>query len=186
MTIWKGGPALSAFRLDNISNALAAGLGRKADLRIDATFIYLLSLSGELTADEASAAARLLEGATPEAPPPGGFYVTPRKGTISPWSTKATQIFELSGYEKIRRVERGIRYAITDGAGQAIGAADLGAAASAVYDRMTEGLYTELGDFFDERPPAPGRTFDVLGEGRDALVRANAELGLAMSADEID
>ncbi len=183
--IWHGGAALSQFRLDNLLSALSTGLGRGADLRISAEFVYLLDLSDEFDAAELATACKLLE-AESVAPSADGFFVTPRKGTISPWSTKATQIFATSGITKVKRVERGIHYVIADAAGRVLPLDALKPALPALFDRMTEGLYVELGDFFDARPPAPGRSFDVLGEGAAALEKANKALGLAMSRDEID
>ena len=180
-----GKPALSEFRLANLVGALeAAGAG--SALKVTAEFIYLLDLAADLTPDEMARCSRLLEEADASEPPAGGFFVTPRKGTISPWSTKASQILDLSGFKKVKRVERGIRYTVTDGAGRSLTPADLGPALGALFDRMTEGVYTDLSDFFDERPPARGRTFDVLGKGRAALEEANKSLGLAMSVDEMD
>ena len=102
----------------------------------------------------------------------GAFYVTPRKGTISPWSSKATDIFRNCGLKGIARVERGIRYCITsDGSGKSAASPNqqpLGEAAlsplqnnkaiAALYDRMTEGVYTDLDDLFDCPPPKPGVT----------------------------
>lgn len=185
LQIQKGGPALSEFRLVNLLNGLSEGFGRKLDLRISAEFIYLIDVSSELSREEMAVCCKLLESAD-EAPDGGGFFVTPRKGTISPWSTKATQIFETSGIEKVRRVERGIHYTIRDSAGKILTIEELRPGLSALFDRMTEGLYTDLSDFFEAQPPAPGRTFDVLSEGSAALEKANKTLGLAMSKDEIE
>ncbi len=185
MQIWKGGPALSEFRLVNLLNGLSEGFGEKLDLRIAAEFVYLIDLNEALDERETEVACKLLEAST-EAPAADGFFVTPRKGTISPWSTKATQIFETSAITKVKRVERGIHYTIADSKGKVLSVEDLKAGLSALYDRMTEGLYTDLADFFDVLPPAEGRSFDVLGEGAVALEKANKDLGLAMSEDEID
>ena len=184
-TVWQGSEALSDFRLASLRKAIAEALGNGTEPRISAYFIYLLDLSAEMDADESARCAALLEGATPNAPAAGGFFVTPRKGTISPWSTKATQILSIAGFAKVRRVERGIRYVVADGRGDELSLAALAPAMNAIHDRMTEGVYTDLSDFFDARPPAPGRTFDVLTRGRAALEEANVSLGLAMSEDEI-
>lgn len=184
MQIWKGGAALSEFRLVNLLNALSESFEEKLDVRVSAEFVYLIDLTDELNAEETAVAAKLLE-AEPVAPSADGFFVTPRKGTISPWSTKASQIFEISGTRKVKRVERGIHYTITDAKGRVLTAQDLKSADNVLFDRMTEGLYTDLSDFFDVRPPAPGRSFDVLKEGARALEEANKSLGLAMSDDEI-
>ena len=57
--------------------------------------------------------------------------VVPRLGTISPWSSKATDIFKICGLDKVLRVERGVRWYV-------VGATDTSALKSALYDRMTE------------------------------------------------
>ena len=125
--------------------------------------------------------------------------MTPRKGTISPWSSKATDIFRNCGLKGIARVERGIRYCISsDGSGKSAASPNqqpLGEAAlsplqnnkaiAALYDRMTEGVYTDLDDLFDCPPPKPGVTFDVLGRGVEAIREANVSLGLAISEPEM-
>ena len=105
------------------------------------------------------------------------FFVTPRKGTISPWSSKATDIFRNCGLKGIARVERGIRFNVSP----AVPPVALGA----LYDRMTEGVYTDLDDLFDCPPPKPGVTFDVLGRGVEAIREANVSLGLAISEPEM-
>ena len=182
--IWQGQAALSPFRLEAMAKSLSERLPARKGIKVESRFIYLLDAAEALTDDETARAARLLD-ATPAPPPAGGFFVTPRKGTISPWSTKASQIFQISGIAKVKRVERGIRYVVTDATGAELSADDLAAARDAVFDRMTEGLYTDLSDFFRRLPPAPGREFDVLNEGPAAIERANKELGLAMSPYEI-
>lgn len=185
LLIWQGEEALSAFRLDAMLGSLSECLPSRRGLKVTTQFIYIINASDELTAEETTRSCRLLEAkAIP--PAPGGVFVTPRKGTISPWSTKASQIFQISGITKVQRVERGIKYVITDESGKELPAEDLAAARDAIFDRMTEGLYTDLAGFFDRLPPAPGREFDVLGEGAAALEKANKALGLAMSKYEID
>lgn len=185
MKIWKGGPALSEFRLINLLNGLSESFGKKMDLRISAEFVYLLDLAESLDDAETKVAMKLLE-AEDKTPIDKGFFVTPRKGTISPWSTKATQIFATSGISKVKRVERGVQFVITDSSLNVLSREDLLPALNLIFDRMTEGLYESLDDFFDVLPPQEGRSFDVLSEGAAALEKANKELGLAMSKDEID
>ena len=114
-----------------------------------------------------------------------GFYATPRKGTISPWSSKATDIFHNCDLTAIHRVERGIFFELTDTDGNDIPLEALGGAALVLHDRMTEGLYTDLSDFFERPEPAPLRTVPLQAEGVNALESANVEWGLALSEDEI-
>ncbi len=111
------------------------------------------------------------------------LVVVPRLGTRSPWSSKATDIAHLSGLGEVRRVERGIEYVV---AGDGL---DVEALAVALHDRMTESVLSSANDaerlFARAEPRAVGRV-DVLVEGRNALERANGEMGLALAPDEID
>jgi phosphoribosylformylglycinamidine synthase len=111
--------------------------------------------------------------------------VTPRKGTISPWSSKATDIFHNCGLTDIRRVERGIHFDIQAG-DRSLALADLGPALLLLHDRMTEAVYDDLSDFFAHPDPAPLRTVPLIEEGPEAFKKANVDWGLALSPDEID
>ncbi|MBO7309155.1 MAG: phosphoribosylformylglycinamidine synthase, partial [Kiritimatiellae bacterium] len=106
------------------------------------------------------------------------FFVTPRKGTISPWSTKATDIFHNCDLKSIERVERGIRFKTSKPLPEQC--------FSALYDKMTEGVYEDIADLFEAGEPKPGRIFDVLSKGIEAVREANDELGLAISEPEME
>jgi phosphoribosylformylglycinamidine synthase len=180
----EGGAAFSRFRLDALMQALAARDPGLAGVGLEATWVYLLDLDAPLAPPaEEQARALLSAGAAPERT--DGFYVTPRKGTISPWSSKASDIFANCGLSAVRRVERGVRFRVADASGHELGLGRLGRAVEALYDRMTEGAYTGLDDFFAHRPPARGRVFDVLGRGLEALSEANRGMGLALSDEEM-
>ncbi|MDP4849804.1 MAG: hypothetical protein NWQ95_05595, partial [Verrucomicrobiales bacterium] len=118
----------------------------------------------------------------------GGFFVTPRKGTISPWSTKATDIFHNCSIEGIARVERGIHFRLIDANGLVLTIDNLGLALLTLHDRMTEAVYAtvDVADFFAHFEPSPLRTVPLMAEGPDAFKRANIDWGLAMSGPEID
>ena len=109
---WKGAEALSDFRLASLKKAIADAIGQ--NVGINAEFVYLLDMTEDFTPAEAKHYAALLEGATPSAPSSEGFFVTPRKGTISPWSTKASQILSIAGCAKVKRVELGLNPGDTD------------------------------------------------------------------------
>jgi len=180
-----GLPALPAFRLAALTERLAAALPGQSIAALDADFVYALDAAGPLDADSLSKVRELLsarEGFTARE----GFFVTPRKGTISPWSSKATDILHNCGLGGIRRVERGIFFAIRDADGRILDSAAIGPAADLLHDRMTEGLYAGLADLFAHPDPAPLVEIDVMNGGRAALARANVDLGLALSDDEID
>ena len=195
-----GADAFSPFRMD----ALKAAMGKlvpgmeRADLR--ARWIYAIEAedAAGVPPESLERAAALLNvggsAASATLPPAAAgalsetrFYVSPRKGTISPWSTKATDIFRNCGVRGVKRVERAIRYSICSSGASAFprNFSDVKPALPALFDRMTEGVYLSLDDLFDELPPQPGRTFDVLGRGIEAIREANVELGLAISEPEM-
>ena len=180
-----GTAAYSPFRLDALRAALGSYAPELKTAQIDARWVYAIQPEGDGPDEETLARAALLLNACGGDRGPGNgdrgtgaeFYVTPRKGTISPWSSKATDIFRNCGLKGIARVERGISFNISP----AVPPVALGA----LHDRMTEGVYTDLDDLFDQLPPKPGRTFDVLAQGVEALRAANVELGLAISEPEM-
>jgi len=178
-----GASAFSTFRIDALADKIARQARLSDTPHIDARFVYLLETSGELNGAMLARACSLL-GASGVAEFSGGFFVTPRKGTISPWSSKATDIFKNCGLTGVERVERGVHVRITAG-GAELSLDALRPVLNALYDRMTEGVYVMLDDFFEHRPPAPGASFDVLGRGLAALEEANRNMGLALSDEEI-
>ena len=112
--------------------------------------------------------------------------VVPRLGTISPWSSKATDIAHICGLEKVRRIERGLRYSLSIDEAALTDEALMTAIRALLHDRMTESVLDEAGDsagLFEERQPAELATVDVMGGGIDALNEADRELGLALSQD---
>ncbi len=115
------------------------------------------------------------------------LLVTPRPGTISPWSSKATDIARNCGLSAIRRLERGIAYYVTSQT--ALTQGDLDTIKALLHDRMTETVLGSAEDakiLFTEAEPAPLTRVPVMEEGRAALEQANKTLGLALADDEID
>ena len=176
MILLLGSDAYSPFRLDAIKDALAKFDPNLAGVVFDAKYVYALEMTSEaFDVRELERAATLLnaEGDCAEA----DFFVTPRKGTISPWSSKATDIFRNCGLKSIKRVERGIRF---------ITQPELPVEARKVlFDKMTEGAYEDISDLFEVAEPRPGRVYDVLGKGLKAIQEANEEMGLAISEVEM-
>ncbi|MFC1526774.1 phosphoribosylformylglycinamidine synthase, partial [Candidatus Latescibacterota bacterium] len=109
--------------------------------------------------------------------------VCPRPGTISPWSSKATDILRNCGLEDVARIERGTRYTIR---GESLTRQDLVPVLPALHDRMTEAVVADVAVLFAEVEPRPLVYIPISTEGREALERANAEMGLALPDDEID
>ena len=119
------------------------------------------------------------------------FLVIPRIGTISPWASKATNIARNCGLECVHRIERGALFAV--GCQEGMTAKIRDAVVAAIHDPMTETVRpspedaTELFvELFAEQAPAPLAHVPVMAEGKQALSRANVDMGLAMAADEID
>jgi phosphoribosylformylglycinamidine synthase len=183
----RGGAALSANRLARLRKSVVDVLPKLKGLA--AEHWYFVEISASLTAEEKGRLTDLL-GAHPEsATPPAGELrlVTPRLGTISPWSSKATDIARQCGFEQVIRVERGIAYSIEVKGG--LGAEQEAAVLPLLHDRMTESVLADLSQveaLFHHYEPQPLASVDILAGGRAALVAANGELGLALSEDEID
>ena len=115
------------------------------------------------------------------------LYVVPRPGTISPWSSKATDILHACGLDRIDRIERGICYGIRLAPAAAVQSLD--SVSGELFDPMTEALMTSTENadvIFATHEPTPMAHVPLLENGRQALEQANVELGLALSADEID
>ncbi|MFC0711009.1 phosphoribosylformylglycinamidine synthase [Azorhizophilus paspali] len=186
MLILRGAPALSSFRhgklLDQLTQKVPAVSGLYAE------FAHFAEVSAALHGDEEKVLARLLEygpGVPVQEPAGRLFLVLPRFGTISPWSSKATDIARNCGLAKVERLERGIAYHV---AGE-LSEADAQVVAAALHDRMTQMVLDDLeqaAGLFSHAQPRPLSAVDVLGGGRAALARANVELGLALAEDEID
>ncbi|MCL7462461.1 phosphoribosylformylglycinamidine synthase [Pseudomonas sp. NW5] len=186
MLILRGTPALSAFRHGKLLEQLT--LKVPAVTGLYAEFAHFAEVSGALDSNEEQVLARLLQyGPSVPAQEPVGrlLLVVPRLGTISPWSSKATDIARNCGLDKIQRLERGIAYYV---AGE-LSEADLASVAALLHDRMTQLVLARLdeaGALFSHAQPKPLSVVDVLGGGRAALEAANLELGLALAEDEID
>jgi len=183
-----GQRALSDFRLAKLLRALQACDDRVKS--VDARFSYFLSLTAPLSGEHKERLQALLlsgEKAVKLKRSAKLVYVVPRPGTISPWSSKATDIVRACAIEPVRRVERGICYGLEFGPGA--DDADVHALGAVLYDRMTEALLDtadEARALFAAHDPKAMTTVDLAGGGRDALFRANTDLGLALSEQEID
>ena len=188
--ILEGRDAFSQFRISALLNKLKSCAPHLHITSILAHYVYFLQPdpsmdSGETISENISRICSLLD-AEDRTPPSGGFFVIPRKGTISPWSSKATDIFHNCGMNFIKRVERGIYYQVYSRGGRKIPVEPLAPVLDLFYDRMIEGVYLDVSDIFTEPYPAPLQVIDLMGQGRKAIENANVELGLALSDEEID
>jgi phosphoribosylformylglycinamidine synthase len=188
MLILPGAPAFSRFRLDKFLEDLRQLC--PAVTAAAARHLHFADLERNLDEAERRLLERLLHyGPAEDQPFPAGtqLLVLPRFGTISPWSSKATDIAHNCGLAAVRRLERGVTWQIVSH--RPLDHAELEALARPLHDRMTESVVhsaDEAARMFVRHDPAPLRFIKVLADGRAALAAANGELGLAMSEDEID
>ncbi|MEW6678223.1 MAG: phosphoribosylformylglycinamidine synthase [Pseudomonadota bacterium] len=180
-----GAPALSEFRIAKLLAALKPQ-GVKA---LEARFRYFVEVSADLPETDLAFLGELLH-ATPHMPVTPAVLVTPRLGTVSPWSSKATDIAVNCGLAGVVRIERGVSWQITLKKGRSL---DLAAVLPFLHDRMTESVLldeAEAEKLFHHVEAPPFKTVDVLKggvkAGKRALAKANKEWGLALSDDEID
>ncbi|MDX7989115.1 phosphoribosylformylglycinamidine synthase [Xenorhabdus sp. 12] len=187
MEILRGSPALSAFRITKL-------LSQCQDKSLPVTelyaeYVHFAETNAPITGDEREKLNRLLKygPSLAEHEPKGQLLlVTPRPGTISPWSSKATEIVHNCGLNKIVRLERGIAYYIQS---NEMSDTQRQILSGLLHDRMMESVFTQFEQaeiLFSHQQPAPMKQIDILQSGRAALESANLELGLALAADEID
>ncbi|WP_179995654.1 phosphoribosylformylglycinamidine synthase [Acinetobacter sp. YH16053] len=182
MFIVAGAPAHSSFKKTQLLNRLASMSSVQS---FDSQWVYLFDQA--LDEQQQQSALQLLnDGASFElrqaASDEVQILVTPRVGTISPWSSKATDIFANCN-TPVHRLERGVLFTLK-------GITDVSNEVKQVlHDRMTESVFNHINDaaaLFVETEPKPLNSIDILGEGKAALVKANSEFGFALSDEEID
>lgn len=188
MLIIPGAPALSDFRIAKLVASLS---GEISSLRgLSAQYIHLVDIAVALDSERTAVLSQLLQYGPRAAFVEGGglsFFVVPRPGTISPWSSKASDIARNCGLDMISRVERGVLYRVDLSA--PLQDAEREILLAAIHDRMVESVLSgpdEAQVLFSRQAPKPLQAVDVLNGGRNALVAANSELGLALAEDEID
>ena len=151
-----------------------------------AEFVHLLELTHSPSAQQRMVIDQLLSyGPSQDLPSKQGTHlltVLPRSGTISPWSSKASDIFGRCGLDLVLRVERGVRWFVTPGTRAEALDVDL------LHDRMTEQCWSEeaFQSWFDQAAPKPVQQVNLLAGGLPALAEANTRLGLALSEDEFE
>ncbi|MFT5320438.1 MAG: phosphoribosylformylglycinamidine synthase [Pseudohongiellaceae bacterium] len=187
MLTLRGAPALSAFSrqklLQNIQSSLPAV---KA---IHSWYYHFVDLSDDLCAQEQVLLERLLtygprQEDEAECTGASFFLVTPRPGTISPWSSKATDIAINCGLEKLVRIERGIAFQV-----ECEGEPDIELLKTFLYDRMTQSVLGSLQEaevLFNHASPRGVTSVDIIDGGELALAEANRSMGLALADDEIE
>ncbi len=183
-----GPRALSDFRMQRLCDQLnQQGVAVEA---VTARHDHYLVLNTVLDAELETRLRAILTYGEPAQPLPDAnleMVVVPRLGTISPWSTKATDILHHCGLPAVKRVERGMTYQIR--CSETDRDAMLQMLAPLLHDRMTETVLASHADacqLFEPALPQPLTTVDVMTGGRDALEQADRELGLALAEDEME
>jgi phosphoribosylformylglycinamidine synthase len=213
-----GNAALSVFRLEKLRSALHAVAPNV--VIVDTCHWYFSVLRGTTLSKAQAGLLDKVLGLDKAAGEPKGagnyqrLLVLPRLGTISPWSTKATEIAQHCGLSGVQRIERGVMYYLDTKNGKDLSKSEQAAVLPLLHDRMTEsvldvpstGLITSdlaavVGQpsrfirtslegaaekIFQHGVPQPLATVDVLKGGSKALAKADHEMGLALSADEIE
>ena len=196
MLLMYGAPALSAFKKSKLLANLQSSIPSVQS--IDARFLHLVDVEDELSEQDLGKLKSLLdygsensgEGVDGQDRQQGDSkirLVVPRPGTISPWSSKATDILHNCGLTMVSRVERGISYQVSSE--KELTDSELAELDSQLHDRMIQAIFDQPeqgSQLFRHAQPRPMETVDILGAGKAALEQANGQMGLALADDEID
>ena len=170
-----GKNSLSKFRLSKIENLLKKPVTTHE--------VYFITSQQELDNDILNKLEQLLDAKldlTPTLLNHTNLLVTPRLGTVSPWSSKATEIAHRCGLNNVLRIEKTILYKSP---------VDLSPIFDLIHDRMTESVITDITDInklFITHDSHSYAEIDILTNGKKGLMVANQQMGLALSDDEID
>ncbi len=186
----RGRNALSEFRARKIHDALRQA---RLDLSgISAEHWHFASVTRALNDGERAILDRILTyGPAAQPAPEAGqmFLVVPRPGTISPWSSKASDIARQCGLDAVERIERATAYYAVKADGSSLSAGETAALLPLICDRMTDAVLDSLqqaAQLFHHYEPQPYKSIDILSGGIAVLQSANVEMGLALSPDEVD
>ena len=188
MLILRGAPALSNFRNQSQLSRLQEVLPNIE--AVYAEFVHFVLVDGKLAVADADKLDKVLRygpNVAVQEMSDNLVLVIPRIGTISPWSSKATDIAHNCGLQQIKRIERGTAFYLA--AKKPLTPQEYDIAAALLHDRMVEQTLTSLEQaqgLFVQTQPAPLERVDILQGGRAALVGANISLGMALADDEID
>jgi phosphoribosylformylglycinamidine synthase len=194
-----GGPAFSEFQRQKLID----GFGQRShqEFSFTAQFIYFVEIPDTLSKDHLLQLEALLQGklagrdehlSTPQSQLDSVkstsemLFVVPRLGTQSPWSSKATDIAHRCGLDSISRIERGTLFELP---AEMLEPEMLTRIQPLIHDRMTQTILLNIEQaeaLFDHHPPRPLEFADLSINARQALEKANRELGLALSDLEIE
>ena len=185
ITALRGASALSLFRIQKLAQK-AAALGLP-QAEIASEYWYFVSSPAPLDTAQTEKLQALLSAVRVDTPAAGQslFLITPRIGTISPWSSKATDIAHNCGLDGVERIERGMAVYVSG----SLHGNERAQWASLLHDRMTESVlpdFQSAEQLFAAHEDQSFDTVDVLSDGHAALEAADKNMGLALSSDEID
>lgn len=187
ITALRGQTALSPFRIEKLKQKANNLL--LPESKIHSEFWYFVESTEALTANTIESLQALLNAKYIEIPVIPNqfqlFLITPRLGTISPWASKATDIAQNCGLKMIQRIERTMAVYLSG----SLNPEQQHAWANLLHDRMTESVLLDFqaaSKLFTHHTAQTFQTIDILGKGKNCLIEANSELGLALSNDEID
>jgi len=190
MLFFEGASAFTQFRLQQIQARLKSVFPKVQT--VTANYIYLVDTLGDIEDDAIQSVVSLLPNAVASDIPVRSpemtkllAWVVPRFGTISPWSSKATEIAKTCDIPSVQRIERGMLFRII-GLNASV---DLSALYALIHDPMTESAFidpSELPRIFEDHQPLALSYIDIMSRGEQALLEANQVLGLALSKNEID
>ncbi len=184
-----GASALSAFKLKKLQESVRSAL--PAVKTLSAQFVHLVDNNSVLSiAKQSNLEGLLAYGEYPTVSVEDSEllrFVVPRPGTISPWSSKATDILHNCDLREVTRIERGIKYSVD--VEKPLSANELSLLDGLIHDRMVQVVMDSIADtevLFKRAEPEPLKSVDLLEGGKQALIEANRSWGLALAEDEIN
>ena len=183
----KGQRAQSEFKLQQLRTSILPCLPELKSL--DAYFCYFVSVASSLSQEESARLIELIDGEKDTAFDPikvDSVLVTPRFGTISAWSSKATDIIHRCGIRKLKRIERATCWVLE--CSGTISDLQKESAFPFLHDRMVESVLTdpdEISLIFRQYTRRPVQKFSIDTTGQDDLEIANLELGFALTKAEL-
>ncbi|MED5406714.1 MAG: AIR synthase-related protein, partial [Pseudomonadota bacterium] len=186
MLILEGGSAASGFRVQKILAEVRSQLPGLSAL--SGRYLHVAALADPFPPDQLSQLRYLLDYGQDPGDPDGDVevLVVPRPGTVSPWSTKATDIAHRCGLANVIRLERGVSWCVQ---GSVTVEELLETLGPLLHDQMTESVFLgrdRLVEIFQSAESAPLEWIDLVHGGREALASANVSMGFALSEEEID
>ncbi|MDQ5920963.1 MAG: phosphoribosylformylglycinamidine synthase [Pseudomonadota bacterium] len=199
ITIIYGKPALSTFRLNKIQQ-LSSPSASINNCSINncsisnCNEVYWLLSHNKLKQTDIQILEQLLEGNNIEQIPINSqnILVLPRLGTVSPWSSKATEIANKCGLTDVIRIEKSLYYQSSNNThndNNTHNNASLHTIYKLIHDRMIESIIddsSQINQIFAVHADKTYSEIDILNLGKQALITANLEMGLALSDEEVD